>query len=49
MLEQTLLSSGLSAIIQKVLLDVRRETSLFGNMDNDEKFDAIKKPDRKNH
>tara|TARA_R110000787_G_scaffold3020_4_gene11835 strand:- start:93778 stop:93903 length:126 start_codon:yes stop_codon:yes gene_type:complete len=33
----------LSAIIQKVLLDLREETSLFGNMDNGEKFDAIKK------
>ena len=42
MLEQTLQSSGLSAIMQKLLLDLREETSLVGCMDTDEKLDAIK-------
>jgi len=40
-LEQALKSSGLSAISQKLLLDLHEETSLVGCMDNDEKFDAI--------
>ncbi|NCP44690.1 MAG: hypothetical protein GW822_14865 [Sphingomonadales bacterium] len=42
MLEQTLQSSDLSAVIQKLLLDLREETSVVGCMDNGEKFDAIK-------
>lgn len=42
MLEQTLQSSGLSAIIQKLLLDLREVTSFVGCMDIDEKLDAIK-------
>ena len=42
MLEQTLQSSVFSAISQKLLLDVREETSLVEYMDNDERIDAIK-------
>jgi len=42
MLEQTLQSSGLSAIMQKLLLDLREETSVVGSMESDDKFDAIK-------
>jgi len=42
MLKQMLQSSGLSAIIQKLLLDLREEMNLVGCMDNDEKLDATK-------
>lgn len=42
MLEQTLESSGLSAIMQKLLLDLREETRPVVVMDSDDKFDAIK-------
>jgi|TARA_R110002049_G_scaffold12487_5_gene55832 hypothetical protein len=42
MLEQTLQSSVFSAISQKLLLDLREETSLVEYMDNDERIDAIK-------
>ncbi len=42
MLELTLQSSGLSAIIEKLLLDLREKTSLVGCMDNDDKLDASK-------
>ncbi|WP_159646175.1 hypothetical protein [Sphingorhabdus sp. 109] len=42
MLEQTLQSSGLSAIMQKLLLDLREETSVVGSMVSDDKFDATK-------
>ncbi|MEQ8743662.1 hypothetical protein [Parasphingorhabdus sp.] len=42
MLEQTQQSSGLSAKIEKLLLDLREETSVVGSMESDDKFDAIK-------
>tara|TARA_R100001244_G_scaffold132319_1_gene108087 strand:- start:8126 stop:8431 length:306 start_codon:yes stop_codon:yes gene_type:complete len=42
MLEETLQSSGLSANSQKLLLDLREETSVVECMDNDERIDAIK-------
>lgn len=42
MLEQTLQSSGLTAIIQKLLLDLREEMSLVGCMANEDEIDAIK-------
>jgi len=42
MLEQTLQSSGLFVISQKLLLDLREETSVVGSMESDDKFDAIK-------
>tara|TARA_R110002124_G_scaffold164209_2_gene331549 strand:+ start:2712 stop:3035 length:324 start_codon:yes stop_codon:yes gene_type:complete len=41
MLEQTLQSSGLFAIIQKLLLDLREQTSVVGYMQSDDTFDAI--------
>ena len=42
MLEQTLQSSGLSAKNQKLLLDLREETSVVGSMESNDKFDVIK-------
>ena len=42
MLEQALQSSVISAIIKKLLLDLRQETSVVGSMESDDKFDAIK-------